>query len=91
MNREIKKLEEASELCGVPTEIIIRFIQEEWIHPCDLETSCLDDEDIARVSLIWELSHEFGVNDEAMPIILNLVDQINRMHLELEKSRHLYS
>ncbi len=84
---EIKKIEEASEYCGVPRELIIHFIEEEWILPLDIETPALDAEDLARVQLIWELYTEYGVNEEGIPIILNLVDQLNRMHLELEKCR----
>jgi chaperone modulatory protein CbpM len=84
---ERKKIEEASKFCGVPCEIITRFIEEEWILPLDQNTPVLDSEDMARVKLIWELHNEFGVNDEAMPIILHLLDQLNRMHLELERFR----
>lgn len=83
---EKKLLEDASKYCGVPCEIITRFIEEEWILPVD-QTPIFDDEDLARIKLIWELSNDFGVNDEAMPIILNLLDQLNRMHLELERFR----
>lgn len=81
------KLEEASKYCGVPCEIITRFIEEEWILPFDQSTPIFDDEDLARIKLIWEFKNEFGVNDEAMPIILGLIDQLNRMHLELERFR----
>jgi chaperone modulatory protein CbpM len=82
---EIRKIEEASIYCGIPKEIIQHFIEEEWIHPLDFNTPALDSEDVARIQLIWELHSELGVNDEAMPIILNLIDQLNRMHLELKK------
>jgi hypothetical protein len=84
---EKRRIEEASHDCGVPREVIIRFIEEEWIQPLDLDETYLDNEDIARIRLIWELHTEFGVNDESMPIILHLLDQLNRMHLELEKFR----
>ena len=85
---ERKQLEDASKICGVPCEIITRFIEEEWILPVDqTETPFLDSEDMARIKLIWELTNDFGVNDEAMPIILHLLDQLNRMHLELERFR----
>lgn len=84
---EYRKIEEASEYCGVPREIIIKYIEEEWILPKDALTPVLDDEDLARVRLIWELFSEFGVNDESIPIILHLLDQLNRIHLELEKFR----
>jgi chaperone modulatory protein CbpM len=79
-----RKLEEASELCRVPQEIIIHFIEERWISPVDVEHRMLDEEDVARVQLIWELKQEFGVNDEAVPLILHLIDQLNLMHLRLK-------
>lgn len=82
---EIKKIEEASSYCGVPTEFILHLISEEWIHPSDIAIPTFDEEDVARIVLIWELHSEFGVNDESMPIILHLLDQLNRMHLELKK------
>lgn len=82
---EVRKVEEASSYCGVPCDIILHFIHEEWISPSDRDTPALDEEDVARIELIWVLQHEFGVNDEAMPIILNLLDQLNRIHLELHK------
>lgn len=82
-----RRIEEASEHCGVPRELIIKCLKEEWIIPLDSETPVLDQEDEARVRLIWELHSDFGVNDEAMPIILHLLDQLNRIHLELKKYR----
>lgn len=84
---EKRQLSEASEYCGVPMEMIMRFIEEEWITPINCEEPILDEEDVARIRLIWELHEDFGVNDESMPIILHLIDQLNRMHLELEKFR----
>jgi len=77
-------LEEAAEQCGLKIEVIIRFIAFEWIVPMDRQNQMLDEEDLARARLIWELQQEFGVNDEAVPIILHLIDQLNRTHLELK-------
>lgn len=82
-----RKIEEASDYCGVPRDLILYFIQEEWIRPTDFETPILDEEDVARVKLIWDLKENFGVNDEGIPIILHLIDQLNLMHLELKKFR----
>lgn len=73
---------------GLPEDVIIRFIYYKWIMPFDREKRILDEEDIARVRLIWELQQEFGVNDEAVPIILHLIDQLNRIHLELNKGTY---
>jgi chaperone modulatory protein CbpM len=78
-------IEDAYDKCGVKKEIIVHFIEEEWIHPADQEHYGLDEEDLARIRLIRELKDEFGVNDEGLSIILNLIDQLNRMHLEIGK------
>lgn len=81
----VTSIEEAFGRCGVKKEIIIQYINEEWIHPLDATNLTLDNEDLARIELIHELKEEFGVNDEGMSIILQLLDQLNRMHLEINK------
>jgi chaperone modulatory protein CbpM len=81
------RLDEACEICKVGKEVIFQFIEEEWINPIDKENLIMDEEDLARIRLIRDLRESFGVNDEGMSIILQLLDQLNRMHLELEK-RH---
>ena len=80
-------LVEAAKETGIAPEIILRFVSFQWIVPFDVENQVLDEEDIARARLIWELQHEFGVNDDAVPIILHLIDQLNRTHLEVKKQR----
>jgi len=78
-------LDEACDLCGVNKEVIIHFVEEEWVRPINQEAWELDEEDIARIRLIRELTEEFGVNDEGLSIILQLLDQLNRIHLEAMK------
>lgn len=78
MNLKMRhKLPEAAERCGLSVDLIIRFVSYEWILPADWEHQVLDEEDIARAKLIYELQQDFGVNDEAIPVILHLVDQLN--------------
>ena len=72
-----RKIAEVSLICGVADEVITQFIKEEWIHPIDLELHMLDEEDVSRIMLIQELREKFGVNDEAVPVILHLIDQLN--------------
>jgi len=75
-------LQEAANQCGLSKEVLIRFISFEWIVPLDWQNQMLDEEDITRAQLIWQLQQDFGVNDEAVPIILHLIDQLNRSYLE---------
>ena len=72
-----KPLSEVSLICEIPTENIIHFIEEEWVNPIDVELKMLDEEDVCRILLILDLKNKFGVNDEAVPIILHLIDQLN--------------
>ena len=72
-----RPLDEISKMCGIPIQLISHFIDEEWINPIDHELKMLDEEDICRILLIDDLQKNFGVNDEAVPVILHLVDQLN--------------
>lgn len=71
------RLDEAAATSGVPTTVILEFVKLEWIIPIDPEHQLFDEEDVARARLIWELRRDFGVNDEAVPLILHLIDQLN--------------
>lgn len=82
---KITILEEACRICSVNKDVINHFIEEEWLRPLDMQSLNMDEEDLARIRLIRELRDDFGVNDEGMSIILQLLDQLNRIHLEMEK------
>lgn len=72
-----KPLNEVSEYCGLSTTTIVHFIEEEWVTPIDSERQMLDEEDVSRILLIQDLREKFGVNEEGIPLILHLIDQIN--------------
>lgn len=82
---ELYRIQEVSRLCGVSREMILTFVEEEWLSPAVRENLSFDQEDIARVRLILLLRQEFGVNDESMSIILQLIDQLNRLHIEISR------
>ena len=73
------QIKDAAKNCGVDKAVILQFIQEEWITPFDKNQLQLDDEDLERIKLIAELQ-DLGVNDDAVPIILHLIDQLNLYH-----------
>lgn len=81
----IFELRDAADQCGINPEVIKKFIASEWINPVDPKELKLDEEDIARAQLIWELKEDLGVNDEAVPIILHLIDELNHLHLEFKE------
>ncbi len=88
MNPKAKMpLHEVADRSSVSVEILVRFIAFEWILPADVENQLFDEEDLARIRLIQQLQEEFGVNNEGISIILHLVDQLNRTHLEVRSSK----
>lgn len=80
---KILRIEEVCRYYKIPENLIIYFVNEEWIYPKEPDQLGFDEEDLARIQLIQELREEFGVNDEAMPIILHLIDQLNRIQFEV--------
>ncbi|MBF0278806.1 MAG: hypothetical protein HQM13_13480 [SAR324 cluster bacterium] len=78
-------LREVVEVLEVQSTVITQCIQKEWISPVDPESSEFDQEDLARLQLINELREKVGVNDEAIPIIMHLIDQIHCLHQEIRK------
>ena len=79
--RKYMTLNEAAELFGVEQVIVVEMIRHEWVHPAEELT--LDEEDVARIQLILELRHQFGANDEAIPVILHLMDQLYYLRSQL--------
>lgn len=56
---------------------IVAWVEQRWVLPVEEGGRWLFDEsDVARVSLIDELRRDMAVNDEAVPIVLRLLDQL---------------
>ena len=71
------EITEIIELYEINEIFIYDCIEKEWIIPIDTEKKYLDMEDITRILLIRDLKEDFGVNDESIPVILHLVDQLH--------------
>ena len=84
-----KRLEEICQEFGLSDHLIMEFIKQEWINPANTDDLLFDEEDTARIMLICDLRDEFGVNDEAVPIILNLVDQLNLLRSRLDQLKRV--
>jgi chaperone modulatory protein CbpM len=56
---------------------VTAWIERRWVRPLEEDGRYLFDEaDRARVKLIAELSRDLEVGEEAMPMVLRLLDQI---------------
>lgn len=53
------------------------WIEQHWVLPVEEDGNFLfDSTDVARCRLIAELRRDMGVNEEAMPVVLRLLDQV---------------
>lgn len=60
------------------------FVAEGWIAPAMSERGqVFDDVDIARIRLVCHLRQELAVDDDTLPVILSLIDQIHGLRHEL--------
>lgn len=53
------------------------WIDQHWVLPVEEDGDFFfDDADVARVRLIAELRNDLGVNEDAIPVVLRLLDQV---------------
>lgn len=76
LRKVIYPVNEASERSGLREEFLLHCVKAQWLHAAMPAGSSFDEEDLARARLIYELQEDFGVNDEAIPLILHLLDQL---------------
>ncbi|WP_198370167.1 chaperone modulator CbpM [Roseomonas rosulenta] len=63
-----------------------RWIAEGHVR-CEVEAGapCFREIDVERVRLILELRHDLAVNEEALPVVLSLLDQIYALRRRLKQ------
>jgi chaperone modulatory protein CbpM len=71
---------------GLEQRELIRWIENRWVLPDRRnDTWFFHEVDVARVELILEIRHEFAIDDEALPLVLGLLDQIYDLRRQLRR------
>jgi chaperone modulatory protein CbpM len=66
--------------------VLTAWVEAGWLIPRrDEQAHDFTETDLARARLIHDLQHEMGVNEEAIPIILDLVDQVHGLRQMLRQ------
>jgi len=56
---------------------LLAWVERGWVHPNPSETDWeFQDIDVARVRLIHDLRRDMAVQEETMPLVLSLLDQL---------------
>lgn len=60
-----------------PREDLVLWVERRWVLPVEQDGDFVfSDADIARVQMIIELRRDMGIDDEAMPVVLDLLDKL---------------
>ncbi len=74
------------EIEGVSERELRVWIESGWVRPARGEADYTFTElDVARVGLVADLRLRMGINDEAMPVVLDLMDQMYGLRRELRR------
>ncbi len=59
------------------------WVTQGWIKPADAAGQAYSEADLARAALICNLEDELGFDEDDVPVLLNLIDQIHGLRAEL--------
>jgi chaperone modulatory protein CbpM len=70
----------------VEATVLETWVEAGWLVPRrDADAADFSEADLARAQLIRDLQHDMGVNEEAIPIILDLIDQVHGLRRMLRE------
>jgi chaperone modulatory protein CbpM len=77
-------------LDGVPDRVAVEeYITRTWVRPIQEEQVWYFEEiDIARIQLVHHLRYELLINDDAMDIVLQLLDQVYGLREQMRQIKH---
>ena len=71
-------------IAGLQEAELRRWIDERWVRPEAMSGGYVFREvDVARVRLIVELRRELAIDEEALPVVLQLLDQVYALRRRL--------
>ena len=75
-----------TQIYGLQREDLERWIAHDWVRPDGPAGAYVfRDIDVARVRLIRELRDDMGIDEDALPVVLSLIDQIYDLRRQLRK------
>ncbi len=75
----------ASRVRGVTVERLQAWVEFGWVKPVIRDDkSDFTEADVARTALICDLHDSLGLDEEAVPVVLSLIDQIHGLRRELK-------
>jgi chaperone modulatory protein CbpM len=71
---------------GLDRRELAHWVENRWVLPEQRDDTWLfRPVDVARVELLQEIRHEFAIDDEAVPMVLGLLDQVYGLRRQLRR------
>ena len=71
---------------GLDRQELVHWVENRWVLPEQRgDTWLFHEVDVARVELILEIRHEYAIDDEAVPLVLGLLDQVYGLRRQLRR------
>jgi len=71
---------------GLDRRDLVRWVENRWVLPEPRDQTWIFHEvDVARVELILEIRQEFAIDEEALPLVLGLLDQVYDLRRQLRR------
>jgi len=71
---------------GLDRRDLIRWVENRWVLPEQRDRTWLFHAvDVARVELILEIRQGFAIDEEALPLVLGLLDQVYDLRRQLRR------
>jgi chaperone modulatory protein CbpM len=82
-------LELVASEAGIAVKDLTVWVERRWVRPVSWggELS-FDEADLARLRLIVEFHRDLAIDDEAMPVVLDLIDRLHATREQLRKVLH---
>src|SRR5579864_336370 len=75
-------------VAGLDRGELLRWVENRWVLPEHGGIAAgwaFTEVDVARVELILEIRRDFAVDDEAMPLVLGLLDQVYSLRRQMRR------
>src|SRR5437868_14692037 len=78
--------ERLRQMKGLDRGDLVRWVENGWVLPEQRDQTWIFHEvDVARVELILEIRQEFAIDEEALPLVLALLDQVYELRRQLRR------
>jgi chaperone modulatory protein CbpM len=77
-------LDQLSVECGVAVDEIVLWVERRWVRPDRSgDELAFTDADVARLRMVAEFHRDLAIDDDTMPVVLDLLDRLHaaRAHL----------